>query len=84
MSKKSYMNNNAILSEGFFDKLYKIIRNYPKLKKDKSIKKGLVDLNNDVSEMERLLNQDMIIQNINLREKQELHKLRELPKLKES
>ena len=52
-----HMNNNAILSEGFFDKLYKIIRNYPKLKKDKSIKKGLVDLNNDVSEMERLLNQ---------------------------
>ena len=57
MSKKTYMDDNLLIREGFFEKLYKIIRAYPKLKKDKSIQKTLVNLNKDVSELEKMFNQ---------------------------
>ena len=54
--KKSYMNNNNILSEGFFDKLFKIFKvdksTHSKIKKDKKIKDGIKALNNSWSKIE--------------------------------
>ncbi len=54
--KKSYMNNNSILSEGFFDKLFKIFKvdksTQSKIKKDKKIKNGIKALNNSWSKIE--------------------------------
>ena len=54
--KKSYMNNNSILSEGFFDKLFKIFKvdksTQSKIKKDKKIKDGIKALNNSWSKIE--------------------------------
>ena len=54
--KKSYMNNNNILSEGFFDKLFKIFKvdksTQSKIKKDKKIKDGIKALNNSWSKIE--------------------------------
>ena len=56
-NKKSYMNSNAILSEGFFDKLFKHFK-IDKDKKDtvkfnKKFKKHLKDLNGAVSNLEK-------------------------------
>ena len=54
--KKSYMNNNSILSEGFFDKLFNIFKvdksTQSKIKKDKKIKNGIKALNNSWSKIE--------------------------------
>ena len=54
--KKSYMNNNNILSEGFFDKLFKIFKvdksTQSKIKKDKKIKNSIKALNNSWSKIE--------------------------------
>ena len=54
--KKSYMNNNNILSEGFFDKLFKIFKvdksTQSKIKKDKKIKDDIKALNNSWSKIE--------------------------------
>ena len=54
--KKSYMNKNNILSEGFFDKLFKIFKvdksTQSKIKKDKKIKDGIKALNNSWSKIE--------------------------------
>ena len=54
--KKSYMNNKNILSEGFFDKLFKIFKvdksTQSKIKKDKKIKDGIKALNNSWSKIE--------------------------------
>ena len=50
------MNNNNILSEGFFDKLFKIFKvdksTQSKIKKDKKIKDGIKALNNSWSKIE--------------------------------
>jgi len=48
--KKSYMNKENILAEGFFSKLFKVLSlsksDENKLKKSKKIRKSLFDLNN--------------------------------------
>ena len=57
--KKSYMNNNNILSEGFFNKLFKMFKidksDQSKIKKDKKIKGAVRSLNNSWSDLEDLL-----------------------------
>ena len=57
--KKSYMNKNNILVEGFFSKITKILglssSEKSKLKKDKKITKSLKLLNNSQSELEKSL-----------------------------
>ena len=54
--KDSYMDNNNILSEGFFDKLFKIFKvdksTQSKIKKDKKIKDDIKALNNSWSKIE--------------------------------
>jgi len=55
--KKTYMNANIILSEGFFDKLFKYFKldkdKKASIKLDKRIGKKLKNLNNSVSELEK-------------------------------
>ena len=57
--KKSYMNHNNLLNEGFFNKLFKSFKIDSKLKdKVKSsfgVRKKLKKLNNSVSELEKAL-----------------------------
>ena len=57
--KKSYMNNDNILTEGFFDKLFKIFKvdksDQSKIKKDKRIKSAVKGLNTSVKDLEDLL-----------------------------
>ena len=54
--KKSYMNNNNIISEGFFNKLFKMFKidksDQSKIKKDKKINNAIKDLNNSWSKIE--------------------------------
>ena len=57
-NKKSYMNTENVLSEGFFDKLSKLVGKLKpiqknKLKKSKKLKSALIDLNNSVSDIEQ-------------------------------
>jgi len=57
-NKKSYMNKEIVLSEGFFDKLSKLVGKLKpiqknKLKKSKKLKSALLDLNNSVSDIEK-------------------------------
>ena len=64
--KKSYMNNNNILEEGFFKKLVDFFKNaepgirkhYSKKKKNPKVKKGLQiavdDLNNSLEKFDRM------------------------------
>ena len=54
--KKSYMDKNNIISEGFFDTLKKYLVKYPIIRKDKKVKDSIKSLNNDVKELEKLLN----------------------------
>ena len=54
--KKSYMNKNTILSEGFFDKLKSFLKNKKSLnllKKDKKFMKHLNKLNTTVDNIEK-------------------------------
>jgi|TARA_R100001377_G_C3081830_1_gene72698 hypothetical protein len=56
--KQSYMNKGSVLSEGFFDKLSKIIGKLKpsqknELKKNKKFKSALLGLNNSVSDIEK-------------------------------
>ena len=57
--KKSYMNNNNILSEGFFNKLFKMFKidksDQSKIKKDRKINSAIKDLNGSVTDLEDLL-----------------------------
>jgi len=57
--KKSYMNKENILAEGFFSKLFKVLSlsksDENKLKKSKKIRKSLFDLNNAQSNLEKSL-----------------------------
>ena len=53
------MNNNSILSEGFFDKLFNIFKvdksTQSKIKKDRKINSAIKDLNGSVTDLEDLL-----------------------------
>jgi len=54
--KKSYMNKNSILSEGFFDKLKSFLKNKKALnllKKDKKFMSHLDKLNTSVDNIEK-------------------------------
>ena len=57
-NKKSYMNTENVLSEGFFDKLSKLVGKLKpiqknKLKKSKKLKSALFGLNKSVNDMEK-------------------------------
>ena len=57
--KKSYMNRNNLLSEGFFDKLKKFIKDkkvLKKIKNDLKVKNTLNKLNNSQEDLEDYLN----------------------------
>ena len=58
--KKSYMDNDNLLIEGFFDKLGKFFKAYIKIKNQKSknpsIKKQVKDLNNKIDTLQGELN----------------------------
>lgn len=55
--KKSYMNINNILSEGFFDKIKKIFNGKPVSKEDKAkLDKTVKTMNSHISDMEQYLN----------------------------
>ena len=59
LNKKSYMNTENVLSEGFFDKLSKLVGKLKpiqknKLKKSKKLKSALLGLNNSVSDIEKV------------------------------
>ena len=66
LKKKSYMNKDNILSEGFFDFLRKKIIQYPSVKKvktdkkdiknNKKVKNSLIKLNTTLKDLENLLN----------------------------
>ena len=58
-NKKSYMDKEIVLSEGFFDKLSKLVGKLKpiqknKLKKSKKLKSSLFGLNNSVSDIEKV------------------------------
>ena len=56
--KKSYMNKNNLITEGFFSKIAKMLglssSEERKLKKNKKVQNIIKDLNNDVTEFEKL------------------------------
>jgi hypothetical protein len=57
-NKKSYMNTENVLSEGFFDKLSKLVGKLKpnqknKLKKSKKLKSALSGLNKSVNDIEK-------------------------------
>ena len=57
-NKKSYMNTENVLSEGFFDKLSKLVGKLKpiqknKLKKSKKLKSALSSLNKSVNDIEK-------------------------------
>tara|TARA_Y100000310_G_C20347828_1_gene652836 strand:- start:263 stop:511 length:249 start_codon:yes stop_codon:yes gene_type:complete len=58
-NKKSYMNKNNLLSEGFFDIIKKYLIQYPKLAKDKKFTSALNDLNKGTQKFADLLNADI-------------------------
>jgi hypothetical protein len=58
-NKKSYMGLNNILSEGFFDSLLKIFKRHPELKNNKKIKNDIKDLNKKVSNLEKMMNDEL-------------------------
>tara|TARA_R100001443_G_C3296373_1_gene164123 strand:- start:103 stop:351 length:249 start_codon:yes stop_codon:yes gene_type:complete len=59
--KKSYMNNESILAEGFFSKLAKMLglssKEEKTLKKDKKLKSALKDYNNSWKKLEKKVQQ---------------------------
>jgi len=57
--KKSYMDLKNVLNEGFFDNLLQIFNIYPKLNRNKQIKKNIVDLNSKVANLEQMMNDEM-------------------------
>tara|TARA_R100000995_G_scaffold83624_1_gene60028 strand:+ start:645 stop:908 length:264 start_codon:yes stop_codon:yes gene_type:complete len=61
--KKSYMNKSNLINEGFFDNLLKIFKIFPNLNKSnkvkKKIKKDIKDLNYDISNLEKMMNDEM-------------------------
>ena len=60
LNKKSYMNSNNILTEGFFDKLHKFVKKLKpdgkkKFKKSLKVKSALFSLNKSVGGIEKAL-----------------------------
>jgi len=53
--KKSYMDRKNILNEGFFNMLRKYLVQYPALKKDKKVTNNIKNLNNKVSDLEKVI-----------------------------
>ena len=62
-NKKSYMNKENILKEGFFDKLKKMLGLSTKqqkiLKTSKEVSKIMKGLNNQVDSLEKVMNQEI-------------------------
>ena len=58
-NKKSYMNTKNILSETVLEKLFKWIVRNPALKKNKEIQSKLEDINNDLQELEKSINDEL-------------------------
>lgn len=61
--KKSYMNHLNLITEGFFEKLLKIIKDkklVSKLKKDKNLNKDLSNLNKLTQDTEDRINKDLL------------------------
>ena len=56
--KKSYMNSNSILSEGFFSTLKKYLVQYPALKNNKNFKSYFKNLNSSLKKIEDLMNKE--------------------------
>ena len=54
--KKSYMDKDNILSEGFLEFLRKKLVQIPALKKDKNVQKSLNKLNSSLKDVEKELN----------------------------
>ena len=54
--KKSYMKNNTIIKEGFFDNLLQIFKVFPQLRKNSKIKKDIQSLNKKVETLETAVN----------------------------
>tara|TARA_Y100000310_G_scaffold69222_1_gene64685 strand:- start:196 stop:435 length:240 start_codon:yes stop_codon:yes gene_type:complete len=69
LKKKSYMNQSNLLGEGFFDKLFKLLKTdskvKSKVKSDPKIKTQLKKLNNTVGELEKAL-EDQFGHEVNL------------------
>ena len=57
--KKSYMKNNTIIKEGFFDNLLQIFKVFPQLRKNSKIKKDIQSLNKKVDTLEKMMNDEM-------------------------
>ena len=57
--KKSYMKNNTIIKEGFFDNLLQIFKVLPQLRKNSKIKKDIQSLNKKVETLEKMMNDEM-------------------------
>ena len=62
-TKKSYMNKNNIISEGFFDKIFKFAKNLKsddksKIKKNRKLRLSLTLLNKAVGGIEKTLKRD--------------------------
>ena len=57
--KKSYMKNNTIIKEGFFDNLLQIFKVFPQLRKNSKIKKDIQSLNKKVETLEKMMNDEM-------------------------
>jgi len=57
--KKSYMKNNTIIKEVFFDNLLQIFKVFPQLKKNSKIKKDIQSLNKKVETLEKMMNDEM-------------------------
>ena len=57
--KKSYMKNNNIIKEGFFDNLLQIIKVFPQLKNKSKIQTDINNLNKKVAKLEKMMNAEM-------------------------
>ena len=55
----SFLNSNNILKEGVFTNLLKLLKLHPDLNKNKKIKTKITDLNNQVDDLEKLMNQEL-------------------------
>ena len=57
--KKSYMSGKNIILEGFFNDLFKILKLHPKLKNNKKIKNDIYTLNKKVTNLEKMMNDEL-------------------------
>lgn len=57
--KKSYMDRQNLIAEGFFSNLFKIFKQYPELKKNRKIQRDIRDLNKNVDSLEQMMNAEL-------------------------